>query len=220
MWSVSPTRFPPGSDRISFKRQELERIMPSHVFIVGGMSGIGLAVAAKLKGRGYAVTIAERDPAMPEAAHRSLGDVVAAATPPIRPWSRRRSPAPSRSIILFSPSAQRQGPRPLGGVEIEAVRRGFEEKTLCRNIACARGASPTLRRDGGLTLIYAAMPARSASCGERCGRRACSDPGRRIAAAACQWRRARSHKHALGGLSAGRSAQSGVRRLRRKDADR
>jgi short-subunit dehydrogenase involved in D-alanine esterification of teichoic acids len=38
--------------------------MPNHVFIVGGTSGIGLAVAAKLKGLGYAVTIAGRDPAM------------------------------------------------------------------------------------------------------------------------------------------------------------
>jgi glycine/D-amino acid oxidase-like deaminating enzyme len=216
MWSVSPTRFPPGSDRISFKRQELERIMPSHVFIVGGMSGIGLAVAAKLKGRGYAVTIAERDPAMPEAAHRSLGDVVAAATPPIRPWSRRRSPAPSRSIILFSPFGSGKGQgrlaasrsKPYGGV----LRR---KRCAAHRLRPGRfadvAASPSSMRQ---------CPARSASCGERCGRLACSDPRRRIATAACQWRRARSHKHALGGLSASRSAQSGVRRLRRKDAGR
>jgi glycine/D-amino acid oxidase-like deaminating enzyme len=157
MWSVSPTRFPPGSDRISFKRQELERIMPSHVFIVGGMSGIGLAVAAKLKGRGYAVTIAERDPAMPEAAHRSLGDVVAAATPPIRPWSRRRSPAPSRSIILFSPFGSGKGQGRLAASRSKPYG-GVLRRKRCRASPGARGASPTLRRDGGLTVIYAAMP--------------------------------------------------------------
>jgi len=55
-----------------------------------------------------------------------------------------------------------KGAGPLRDVEIEAVRRGFDEKTL-PHIACAQAALPTLRKDGSLTFIsavsaYAALP--------------------------------------------------------------
>jgi NAD(P)-dependent dehydrogenase (short-subunit alcohol dehydrogenase family) len=108
--------------------------MAEHVFIVGGTSGIGLAAAARLKRLGYATTIAGRDSARLEAARRSLGDV---------------------GMVVMDAG-------PLRDVEIDAVRRGFEEKTL-PHIACAKAGLPILRKDGSLTFIsavsaYAALP--------------------------------------------------------------
>jgi NAD(P)-dependent dehydrogenase (short-subunit alcohol dehydrogenase family) len=108
--------------------------MAEHVFVVGGTSGIGLAAAARLKRLGYATTIAGRDSARLEAARRSLGDV---------------------GMVVMDAG-------PLRDVEIDAVRRGFEEKTL-PHIACAKAGLPILRKDGSLTFIsavsaYAALP--------------------------------------------------------------
>jgi NAD(P)-dependent dehydrogenase (short-subunit alcohol dehydrogenase family) len=135
----------------------------SHAFIVGGTSGIGLAVAAKLKNLGYSVTIAGRDPARPEAARRSLGDVRAVVMDAADPSQVKAGFAGAGLIDhLVLAFGSGKGAGPLGGVEIEAVRRGFEEKTL-PHIACAQAALPTLRKDGSLTFIsavpaYAALP--------------------------------------------------------------
>ena len=137
--------------------------MAEHVFIVGGTSGIGLAVAARLIRLGYAVTIAGRDPAKLEAARRSLGDVGAVVMDGADPAAVKAGFAAAGSIdhcVLAFGSGKGAGP--LGAVEIESVRRGFEEKTL-PHIACAKAALPQLRKDGSLTFIsavsaYAALP--------------------------------------------------------------
>jgi NAD(P)-dependent dehydrogenase (short-subunit alcohol dehydrogenase family) len=129
--------------------------MADHVFIVGGTSGIGLAVAAKLKRLGYTATIAGRDPARLEAARRSLGDVGAVVMDGADPAAVKAGFAgagPIDHCVLAFGSGKGAGP--LRDVEIEGVRRGFEEKTL-PHIACAKAALATLRKDGSLTFISA-----------------------------------------------------------------
>src|SRR5271155_2386439 len=129
--------------------------MADHVFIVGGTSGIGLAVDAKIKRLGYAATIAGRDPARLEAARRSLGDVGAVVMDGAGPAAIKAGVAgagPIDHCVLAFGSGKGAGP--LRDVEIDSVRRGFEEKTL-PHIACAKAALPTLRKDGSLTFISA-----------------------------------------------------------------
>ncbi len=110
--------------------------MAEHVFIVGGTSGIGLAAAAKLKRLGYATTIAGRDPARLEAARGSLGDVGAVvmdAADPIAVKAAFAAAGPIDHCVLAFGSGKGAGP--LHDVEIDAVRRGFEEKTCHTSLA-------------------------------------------------------------------------------------
>ena len=110
--------------------------MAEHVFIVGGTSGIGLAAAAELKRLGYATTIAGRDPARLEAARGSLGDVGAVvmdAADPIAVKAAFAAAGPIDHCVLAFGSGKGAGP--LHDVEIDAVRRGFEEKTCHTSLA-------------------------------------------------------------------------------------
>jgi NAD(P)-dependent dehydrogenase (short-subunit alcohol dehydrogenase family) len=126
-----------------------------HVVILGGSSGIGLATAQSLKGAGYRVTIAGRDPQRLAAARDTLGEVAAAPLDAADPAAVRAFfkgvDALDHLVLAFG---SRRGVGPFASVDLDDVRQGFEEKVF-PHFACAQAALPTLRKDGSLIFLSA-----------------------------------------------------------------
>ncbi len=135
-----------------------------HAIIIGGTSGIGLATARVLLGRGMTVTIVGRDQKRLQAARQSLGGKVAA--------SAMNAANPEEVTAFFSGIGKldhlilalgsNKGSGPLASVSMDEVRRGFEEKVF-PHIACAQAALPHLQGQGSITFVsavtgQAAMP--------------------------------------------------------------
>jgi len=135
-----------------------------HAIIVGGTSGIGLATARELLGRGMSVTITGRDQKRLEAARQSLGGKVAAsAVDAANPEGVKTFFSGigkfNHLVLAFGSS---RGAGPLASVSRDEVRLGFEEKVF-PHIACAQAALPYLQGEGSITFVsavsgQAAMP--------------------------------------------------------------
>ena len=127
-----------------------------HVVIVGGSSGIGLAAARKLLGRGFKVTITGRDAKRLETARKELGSDVAAVAMDAADAARlpdafARIGALDHLVLALGSG---KGVGPFASVALADVKAGFEEKVFA-HFATAQAALPHLRKDGSLTLIAA-----------------------------------------------------------------
>jgi len=135
----------------------------SHIVIIGGSSGIGLAAARRLLSNGYKVTITGRDSARLANAKASLDDVTAvrmdAADTGSLPSAFASIGKFDHLVLAFGSG---KGAGPFGTVNINEVRQGFEEKVF-PHFACAQAALPHLADGGSITFIaavtaHAAMP--------------------------------------------------------------
>jgi len=127
-----------------------------HVVIVGGSSGIGLAAARKLLGRGFKVTITGRDAKRLEAARKELGSDIAAVAMDAADAGRlpdafARIGALDHLVLALGSG---KGVGPFASVALADVKAGFEEKVFA-HFATAQAALPRLRKDGSLTFIAA-----------------------------------------------------------------
>jgi NAD(P)-dependent dehydrogenase (short-subunit alcohol dehydrogenase family) len=125
--------------------------------VVGGTSGIGLATAKLLAGRGAAVTILGRDQtkldaALEEIGGRAKGEAVDAGDRPALDALFGRI-APVDHLVLAASGGAGAGP--FGAVSAEALRRGFEAKFWVHWNA-AQSALPYLAWNGSITFITAA----------------------------------------------------------------
>lgn len=143
----------------------MDSVMPEHVFIAGGSSGIGLAAARYFLERGFKVTIAGREPARLAAAAKVLqGDLAAVRMDAADPVQRQREFAEAGAIDhLVLALGSGKGFGPFASVEPQAVREGFDEKVI-PHFACAQAALPAMRRDGSVTFV-AAVSAHAATPG-------------------------------------------------------
>src|SRR5271156_938861 len=127
-----------------------------HIAIIGGSSGIGLATAGLLLGKGHKVTIAGRNAGRLEAAAKKLrGDVHAIAMDATN--QAELTPVFNQigafdHLVLALGSGKGVGP--FASVPLADVKAGFEEKVFA-HFACAQAALPHLRKDGSLTFISA-----------------------------------------------------------------
>jgi len=135
----------------------------SHIVIIGGSSGIGLATARRLMLSGCKVTITGRDGARLAAAKSSLGDIAAVRMEAADTGSLASAFAGiGRFDHLVLALGSGKGAGPFGTVSIGDVRQGFEEKVF-PHFACAQAALPFLENGGSITFIaavtaHAAMP--------------------------------------------------------------
>ena len=134
-----------------------------HVVIVGGSSGIGLATARDLIGRGFKVTITGRNEDRLSRARASLNGVSAVAMD-ATDTGRVREVFDSlgRFDHLVLALGSGKGVGPFANVSLDDVRAGFEEKVFS-HFACAQAAVAHLRSDGSVTFVsavsaHAAMP--------------------------------------------------------------
>jgi len=127
-----------------------------HVVIVGGSSGIGLATARKLLGRGFKVTITGRDAKRLEAARKQLGGDIAAVAMDAADAARLPDAFARIGKLdhLVLALGSGKGVGPFASVALNDVRAGFEEKVFA-HFATAQAALPLLRKDGSLTFIAA-----------------------------------------------------------------
>ena len=129
----------------------------SHIVIVGGTSGIGLAAARRLAAQSAPVTIIGRDRARLDQALGGLGgsvrgEVADAADRNALDALLGRIGAIQHLIIAASGGA---GAGPFGALGADALRRGFEAKFWVQWNA-AQAALPYMERSGSLTFITAA----------------------------------------------------------------
>jgi len=138
--------------------------MTSHALIIGGTSGIGLATARKLAAVGLTVTIAGRNPQRLAAALAALGGQVQGITLDAADSEQVHGVFSKlgefEHLILALGSSQGVGP--FAQVDLNSVRKGFEEKVF-PHFLCAQAALPHLRPQGSLTFVsavsaLAAMP--------------------------------------------------------------
>ena len=127
-----------------------------HAIIIGGTSGIGLAAARELLGRGMEVTIAGRDQKRLQAARQSLGGKVGASpVDAANPGEVKRFfSGIGRFDHLVLAFGSRRGSGPIASVAAEEVRLGFEEKVY-PHIACAQAALPHVDGHGSITFVSA-----------------------------------------------------------------
>jgi NAD(P)-dependent dehydrogenase (short-subunit alcohol dehydrogenase family) len=149
-----PPRSPPN--RIGSINGKGRTMSSQHAVIIGGSSGIGLATARKLLGRGFKVTVAGRDQARLDAAQSQLaGDVAAvavdAADAASLPQAFARIGAHDHLVLALGSG---KGVGPFASVSMADVRAGFEEKVFA-HFAAAQAALPSLRKDGSLTFVAA-----------------------------------------------------------------
>lgn len=142
----------------------------SHVFIIGGSSGIGLATAQRMLAAGCAVTIAGRDASKLSQAKTALKkDVQTIAFDASKPAAIREAYATiGKFDHLVLALGSGKGVGPFASVSLEEVRQGFEEK-FYPHFACAQAALPHLARDGSITFIsglaaHAAIPGTAGIC--------------------------------------------------------
>jgi NAD(P)-dependent dehydrogenase (short-subunit alcohol dehydrogenase family) len=127
-----------------------------HIAIIGGSSGIGLATAGLLLGKGHKVTIAGRNAGRLEAAAKALkGDIHVIA---MDATNQAELPPAFNQIGAFDhlvlALGSGKGVGPFASVPLAEVKAGFEEKVFA-HFACAQAALPHLRKDGSLTFISA-----------------------------------------------------------------
>jgi NAD(P)-dependent dehydrogenase (short-subunit alcohol dehydrogenase family) len=127
-----------------------------HVVIIGGTSGIGLAAAQRLAVEGARVTVAGRDPARLARAREALGDTVSAlpldASNPAQVREFFAALGAFDHLVLALGSGRGAGP--FAGLDLDQVRRGFEEK-VWPHLLCAQTALATIRKDGSITFVTA-----------------------------------------------------------------
>lgn len=127
-----------------------------HIVIIGGTSGIGLAAAQRLSGGGARVTVVGRDPARLARTRETLGDTVSAlpldASDPVEVRKFFAALGAFDHLVLALGSGRGAGP--FVGLDLNQVRRGFEEK-VWPHLLCAQAALPTIRKDGSMTFITA-----------------------------------------------------------------
>ena len=132
--------------------------------VVGGSSGIGLAVSRALAEAGAEVVVAARDPAKLEAAGTAGPRLHAAAVDAGDPGSLARFFAAQGAfdhLVLSFTSGKGAGPfRTIG---LDELRQAVEGKTVAY-LATMQAALPTLRADGSMTLVTA-VSARAARPG-------------------------------------------------------
>jgi NAD(P)-dependent dehydrogenase (short-subunit alcohol dehydrogenase family) len=127
-----------------------------HAVIVGGSSGIGLATAAALRERGYAVTITGRNEEKLRHAAKILGAAVrTAAFDGGNPDEVSRFfgglGAFDHLVLCLS------GGKGLGlfaTLDLTEVRAGVDEK-IWPQLSCAQSALPTIGRNGSITFVSA-----------------------------------------------------------------
>jgi NAD(P)-dependent dehydrogenase (short-subunit alcohol dehydrogenase family) len=135
-----------------------------HAVVVGGSSGIGLAIASQLLALGHKVTITGRSEARLEAAKTKLsGDLSAlvldAANTASLPNAFSHIGKFDHLVLALGSG---KGVGPFASVSISDVRQGFEEKVF-PHFATAQAALPFIAKDGSITFIsavsaHAAMP--------------------------------------------------------------
>ncbi|MGH8444591.1 MAG: SDR family oxidoreductase [Solimonas sp.] len=129
----------------------------SHIVVVGGTSGIGLASAKRMAARGDAVTIVGRDAARLQAAVREVGPQArgealdASDAEALRAFHARLG----RFDHLVLSASGGAGAGPFAQVEAAALQRGFDAKFWVHWHA-AQAALPFLAPDGSMTFITAA----------------------------------------------------------------
>ena len=127
-----------------------------HVVIIGGTSGIGLAAAQRLGGEGARVTVAGRDPARLARARETLGDKANAlpldASDPAQVREFFAALGAFDHLVLALGSGRGAGP--FAGLDLDQVRRGFEEK-VWPHLLCAQTALATIRKDGSIIFVTA-----------------------------------------------------------------
>lgn len=139
--------------------------MPTqHAIIVGGSSGIGLATARLLLGRGMKVTITGRDRKRLDAAASALPGGATSVAADAADTERMRAvfaeAAPFDHLVLALGSGKGVGP--FASIDLGNVREGFAEKVF-PHFACAQAALPHIAKEGSITFVsavsaQAAMP--------------------------------------------------------------
>lgn len=136
-----------------------------HAVVIGGTSGIGLATARRLAADGLKVTAVGRSPERLAKARDALG--AAADVLPLDGGDPAQVRAffaalgPFDHLVLALGSGRGMGP--FAGLDLNEVRRGFEEK-VWPHLLCAQAALPTIRKDGSITFV-AAVSAQMAAPG-------------------------------------------------------
>jgi len=127
-----------------------------HAVIVGGSSGIGLATAATLLNRGYAVTITGRNAEkLREAANSLSGSASTAAFDGGKPEEVRgffqELGAFDHLVLCLSGG---KGLGPFATLDLGEVRAGVDEK-VWPQLSCAQAALPTIGKNGSITFVSA-----------------------------------------------------------------
>jgi NAD(P)-dependent dehydrogenase (short-subunit alcohol dehydrogenase family) len=137
----------------------------STALVIGGTSGVGLAVARQLAGRGDAVHIAGRNPDRMHRARAAIGGevqghVLDAADPAaVAALAARISPI-DRLVITLAGSG---GAGPLGDLPLSGLRQAFEEK-YWPTVTALQASLAHLGEQGSVTLV-GAVTARAAMPG-------------------------------------------------------
>ncbi len=127
-----------------------------HAVVIGGSSGIGLATAAALHQRGYAVTITGRNEEKLRDAAKALGAAVGtAAFDGGKPDDVRRFfdglGAFDHLVLCLSGG---KGLGPFATLDLTEVRAGVDEK-IWPQLSCAQAALHTIGRNGSITFVSA-----------------------------------------------------------------
>lgn len=125
-----------------------------HIVIVGGSSGIGLATARLLSGKGHKVTITGRSAERLAAAGKDLSLNrlrMDAADPAGLPEAFQRIGGFDHLVLALGSA---KGVGPFATMPLSDVKAGFEEKVYA-HFATAQAALPHIAKAGSLTFISA-----------------------------------------------------------------
>ena len=136
-----------------------------NVLVVGGTSGIGLAVASRLAAEGHRVTVTGRDPDRVAAALGLLGKHARAAAVDAADAVAVQQFVETLDTIghLVLAASGGAGAGPFRELDLTALRSGFDGK-LWPQLTSLSATLPKMRADGSITLITA-VSARSADPG-------------------------------------------------------
>ena len=125
-----------------------------HAVVIGGSSGIGLATAAALIGRGYAVTITGRSEDKLRQAAKRLDDAVGTAAfdggkpDAVRGFFEQLGGFDHLVLCLSGG----KGLGPFATLDLAEVRAGVDEK-VWPQLSCAQAALPTISSTGSITFV-------------------------------------------------------------------